>query len=97
MNGLIFINCVATDGGGAFKLENLAQNATISNCIFQNNTDPENGGAIYIPGEGDTVKIDNCTFVGNTAYYGAAIHIESYNVIITNTRASNNIVRLFCI
>jgi len=94
-----FINNIAktassatNDGmGGAIVLYNGANNVTIINSKFINNTASEYGGAIgsQNPNCKDT-HIINCIFEGNKAPVGGAIYYRSTGTIMTDCHFESN-------
>ena len=84
-SNLSFIrNCA--DEGGAIQVK--AENATIQDCRFINNTANRKGGAIFIR-DHDAVII-NSAFINNTAKTGAAVYIENSSMSILESHFKNN-------
>lgn len=85
-----FVNNSATTGGAIYWA---AEDGTISNCNFINNSASGSGGAIYWIAENGTIS--NCNFTNNSAAdSGGAIYLDnnSNSVTISNSDFRNNSV-----
>ncbi|WP_405267932.1 right-handed parallel beta-helix repeat-containing protein, partial [Methanobrevibacter sp.] len=58
--------------GGAVYLS--GPDATVENCIFNNNNAEQYGGAIYSDEEASNTKVIDCTFIDNHGAIGGAIY-----------------------
>ena len=99
--GLKLINCIfsgnnTTSTGGVDLLGGAAyfgNEATVSGCIFIDNT-AGSGGAVYVDGGDADVKFTNCTFMDNTAQNGGAVFKSASssgaieNCLFANNRAT---------
>ena len=69
----------------------LRTNATLTNCLFSNNTAGDYGGAIdAYSGSLITVDVDNCNFTGNQATWGGGFSSETFTATFTDSYFINN-------
>ncbi|TCS85067.1 gliding motility-associated-like protein [Anseongella ginsenosidimutans] len=97
-SGLLIDNCLfennrtqayAGDANGGGAIHNWADDVTITNSIFRNNSSHNSGGALYSWYD-DLIYIDDCVFEGNqSASSGGAIHMRSQPAI-SNTEFTGN-------
>ncbi len=58
-----------TGGGGVYLI---SSSATMTQCLFDNNSSSRYGGALRIA-ESSTISVSDCVFTGNSSYYNAII------------------------
>ena len=75
-------------GGGA--LLNLVASATVSNCIFSDNTGWY--GAAVATAQGRTTTVTNCTIINNEASYGGAFHVNDHDGSQSHLNVWNTLV-----
>jgi len=88
VNGCIFRNNHATNGGGGLYADQSASPALLDGCRFSNNT-AANGGGVYAVGNGP-IQMGRCIFDGNSVTgYGGGLYVEFPDIARDPSRMYN--------